>query len=243
MNSTLRELERLGTVCSQLRLGDSAGNSEPPLLVTLCEALGAEAGAFRQWTRAEGVVRMTEIGSVGVARSVTDAYLQHYHRYDPALRIVQDPDTQPRLLDSAEANRLRQFRHYRQDFLEPHGMHQHLGFLLRDARNERAWVFNFHRHRSHAEFDALCHARARLFCNVLQAQATIDSPTTRPSVYALLSIRERAVAEAVMKGFANKRIAAECAISVRTVENHLRAIYYKLNVHSRLELTSLLYKH
>ena len=51
-----------------------------------------------------------------------------------------------------------------------------------------------------------------------------------------LSKREIEVAELVLQGKSNKQIASSLAISVRTVEFHLKNIYNKFHVGSRIEL-------
>lgn len=55
-----------------------------------------------------------------------------------------------------------------------------------------------------------------------------------------LTDRERDVILAVMKGLSNKEIARHLGVSVRTAENHLRAIYKKCDVHTRAQLTASL---
>lgn len=56
-----------------------------------------------------------------------------------------------------------------------------------------------------------------------------------------LTSRECDVVEQVAKGFSNAGIATELGISIRTVENHLRAVYDKLGVNSRTQLISRIY--
>lgn len=55
-----------------------------------------------------------------------------------------------------------------------------------------------------------------------------------------LSARERQVAVLSAQGFANVNVAARLAISETTVAVHLRRIYAKLGVHSRVELAEAL---
>jgi DNA-binding CsgD family transcriptional regulator len=246
MHSTLHELDSMAALCGRLRLLPAEGASEQQLLAPLCEAIGAEAAAYRHLVLTGGEVRIANIGNVGIPATVTEAYRQHFHRYDPALALLRNPSQAPALIDTSTPVRERQFQHYRRAFLEPHGLHQHLGFLLRDDSGQCAWVFNFHRHRRNAEFDALSHARARLIYNVLQGQAALLSSTQTTSLaisHPLLSARELAVARAVVQGFTNKQIAHTHDISVRTVENHLRGIYRKLNIHTRTQLGALLHSH
>jgi DNA-binding CsgD family transcriptional regulator len=52
-----------------------------------------------------------------------------------------------------------------------------------------------------------------------------------------LTAREREIADLVAAGRTNREIAAQLVLSTRTIEAHLRTIYAKLGVRSRVELT------
>ena len=56
---------------------------------------------------------------------------------------------------------------------------------------------------------------------------------------AALTSRERQVAVLVGRGATNKAVASELAISVKTVEFHLRRVFAKLDIVSRAELAHL----
>jgi DNA-binding CsgD family transcriptional regulator len=60
----------------------------------------------------------------------------------------------------------------------------------------------------------------------------------RPSSSGALSETERRVADLAVQGLANKQIAAQLFVTVRTVEAHLSKVYAKLGVRSRAELAS-----
>jgi DNA-binding NarL/FixJ family response regulator len=53
-----------------------------------------------------------------------------------------------------------------------------------------------------------------------------------------LSETERRVAALAARGFANKEIAQQLYVTVRTVEAHLSKVYAKLGVRSRVELAA-----
>jgi DNA-binding NarL/FixJ family response regulator len=53
-----------------------------------------------------------------------------------------------------------------------------------------------------------------------------------------LTQREKEVLQLLVKGFSYKEIAANCFISMLTLNSHIKNIYQKLNVHSRAELTA-----
>lgn len=59
--------------------------------------------------------------------------------------------------------------------------------------------------------------------------------------HARLSARELEIASAAAAGLYNKQIANNLAISVRTVENHLRSIYAKVGVTTRTQLSARIY--
>ena len=55
-----------------------------------------------------------------------------------------------------------------------------------------------------------------------------------------LSNRETDIVRLVAEGFSNKEVAEKLFISFRTVENHLRSIYKKMEIHNRTSLVSRL---
>ena len=68
-----------------------------------------------------------------------------------------------------------------------------------------------------------------------QAQAAADS-----TAHALLTRREREIAELVASGLSNREIAVRLFISKRTVDAHVEHIFGKLEISSRVQLTVLL---
>jgi DNA-binding NarL/FixJ family response regulator len=58
-----------------------------------------------------------------------------------------------------------------------------------------------------------------------------------PSVYSVLSPREREVLQLVAEGHSTKDIAAHLSVSVKTIETHRKQIMDKLDLHSVAELT------
>ena len=54
-----------------------------------------------------------------------------------------------------------------------------------------------------------------------------------------LTIAERAVAELVAGGLTNREAARRLGVSPHTVDDHLRSVFAKLGVHSRVELMQL----
>lgn len=64
----------------------------------------------------------------------------------------------------------------------------------------------------------------------------IDARSEEPDAWASLTPRERDVADLVVQGLAYRKVAERLAISDHTVKNHLRRIYDKLDINSRVEL-------
>jgi DNA-binding NarL/FixJ family response regulator len=50
--------------------------------------------------------------------------------------------------------------------------------------------------------------------------------------------REKEILHFLVKGFSYKEIAANCIISIQTLNTHIKNLYQKLNVHSRAELAA-----
>jgi ATP/maltotriose-dependent transcriptional regulator MalT len=94
---------------------------------------------------------------------------------------------------------------------------------------------------------------ARTFCEPLEAQPTLDridaltanlSSTHRsPEAPAGLTRREFDVLQLVAKGLTDVEIGDQLFISSRTVSQHLRSVYGKLDVRSRTEATRFSYEH
>jgi DNA-binding NarL/FixJ family response regulator len=79
-----------------------------------------------------------------------------------------------------------------------------------------------------------------LMQRLLQGTARMPAPTTvvaPPEWAALLTERERQVASAVATGSSNKEIARKLGITERTVKAHTGAIFEKLGVRDRLQLS------
>lgn len=83
-----------------------------------------------------------------------------------------------------------------------------------------------------------------LMQRLLQGTARIALPLPKgaPADWAaLLTVREREVAEAVAEGASNKEIARRMAITERTVKAHTSAIFAKLNIRDRLQLSLIVH--
>ncbi len=154
--------------------------------------------------------------------------------------------------DSSMRRYRQDFLRYRRDFLLPNRLYHHLGFCFQEAVTRHTFLFDFHRVTESAPFGRLELARARILAALLHAkfspihkldeQHREDEPAHSQALGERLSARELEVAEAVALGLSNKEIATSMEISVRTVENHLRSIFSKLNVTTRTRLAAKLHE-
>ncbi|RKS73132.1 GAF domain-containing protein [Actinomadura pelletieri DSM 43383] len=80
--------------------------------------------------------------------------------------------------------------------------------------------------------------RPSLIVSILSTESRTPAPA--PAVRRLLTEREAAIAELVAAGKRDHEIAGSLHISPNTVKHHLKSIYQKLGVHSRVELAALL---
>jgi DNA-binding CsgD family transcriptional regulator len=56
----------------------------------------------------------------------------------------------------------------------------------------------------------------------------------------VLTVRERKIAELAANGASSAEIAGQLHLSIRTVDNHLQRVYWKLGIRSRTELVTVL---
>lgn len=157
------------------------------------------------------------------------------------------------------------FPQYRTEFLAPYNLCHHLGFCFQDTEGSRTFLLNFIRGRESCAFGRLAFARARIVGTLLHARlaqlhpgtfdhnvcadaarrdrdALVDESWEMSAFDRRLSAREFEVAETVAMGLTNKEIGAALNISVRTVENHMRSIFAKLDISTRTRLAAKLHE-
>lgn len=249
------ELGKVADLCGRLDLGRKGADLARTLLEPIAAFVRAETASLRCLRTSAATGVPSHVASLGIPRSVDEAYLARYFRLDPSRRLPRcsfvepvfaDPDrlgvwTQETLSPAALQRYRKEFAEYRNGFLIPSDFVHHVGFSVRNSSSQ-ILVFDFHRGHSGEPFSRCEAARARavaryLYARALNDWACIDADRSRVSKPDdLLSARELAVAEAVAGGLSNKEVAASFGISVRTVENHLRSIFEKLGVNSRTRL-------
>ncbi|MFK4104098.1 LuxR C-terminal-related transcriptional regulator [Streptomyces sp. NPDC019531] len=82
-----------------------------------------------------------------------------------------------------------------------------------------------------------CAAQARAELRALGAPA---APTHAPDPAARLTAQQLLVARMVAEGATNREIAARLALSPRTIDHHLRGVFTRLGIRSRIELVRLI---
>lgn len=85
-------------------------------------------------------------------------------------------------------------------------------------------------------------ASGRAVANLLRSQgirgAKVSHPAPRPHTgWASLTPTELRVVELISAGYTNRSAADELSVSTNTVNTHLRAVFRKLGVKSRVQLT------
>ncbi len=83
----------------------------------------------------------------------------------------------------------------------------------------------------------------QLASEMLRRALSPDHGNGRPvdsALWECLTDRERQISENVVKGFSNKEIARHLTISERTVHTHLAAVFNKLGIHRRTQLSRLM---
>ena len=78
-------------------------------------------------------------------------------------------------------------------------------------------------------------AGAVVLDHAFSALASSPEPVQPARGHIYLTLREEQILECLASGWSNRRIADECALSVRTVEGHISKLLTKLGVDSRVE--------
>jgi DNA-binding CsgD family transcriptional regulator len=73
-------------------------------------------------------------------------------------------------------------------------------------------------------------------CDAELAALNVDRTADRADPAAELTRAELAVARLVVTGTTNREVASQLFVSIKTVEFHLRHVYQKLGIHSRVAL-------
>jgi DNA-binding CsgD family transcriptional regulator len=261
VNSHVAELERIWDLSRSIDAAPASATLRARLLEPVAGLLGAETAVARVFSVCRPVPRLESVDSLEIADSVHDAYLSRFFRLDPVHQVLNnrlsqplfaDPDQpgewQSGLLDSSRgglgsavvsgsvSQRRRRFRQYFKEFLAPNDFYHHLGFCFQDSSARFTFLLDFHRGQRSSPFSELDMARAKVLAALLHAKPARN--VSGGERCESLSARELEVAQAVASGLSNKEVGSVLGISVRTVENHLRSIFAKLKIKSRIRLAA-----
>ena len=262
MTSHVTELERIWELSRRIESSSESATLRARLLEPAADFLGAKTAVVRVFSNSRSAPKLERVDSLEISDSVHDAYVNRYFRFDPANPVLNiklseplfaDPDrpgewvlgrsqaSARELFPSASTSapeRRRGFRRYFKEFLAPNDLYHHLGFCFQDASTRLTFVLDFHRGRRSTPFGKVAMARAMVLAALLHEKPARIAPgvESHPS----LSAREYEVARSVAAGLSNKEVGTVLGISVRTVENHLRSIFAKLGVRSRIRLAARL---
>jgi DNA-binding CsgD family transcriptional regulator len=259
VNSRVAELERIWDLSRSIDAAPVSATLRARVLEPAAGLLGAETAVARVFVVSRPVPRLEGVDSLEIADSVHDAYRNRYFRLDPVHQVLNNRLSQPLFADpdrpgewqrcqsdssrggrglaaasGSASQRRRRFRQYFREFLAPNDFYHHLGFCFQDSSARFTFLLDFHRGQRSSPFSELDMARARILAALLHAK-----PARNVSVAERcesLSPREFDVAQAVASGLSNKEVGSVLGISVRTVENHLRSIFAKLKIKSRVRL-------
>jgi DNA-binding CsgD family transcriptional regulator len=263
VNSHVAELERIWDLSRRIDTAPAAATLRARFLEPAADLLGAETAVARVFAVARPVPRLEGVDSLEVPDSVHDAYLSRYFRLDPVHQVLNKPLSQPLFADpdrpgewrsgqsnlsrggrrsaavsaSVSQRRLR-FRQYFKEFLAPNDFYHHLGFCFQDSSARFTFLLDFHRGQRSSPFSELDMARAKILAALLHMKPARN--VYRDEHCENLSARELEVAQAAASGLSNKEVGSVLGVSVRTVENHLRSIFVKLNIKSRNRLAARL---
>jgi DNA-binding CsgD family transcriptional regulator len=91
--------------------------------------------------------------------------------------------------------------------------------------------------RCDAVYDGGVTAGAVVWLRTTSAPVSVAAPSAEPATaWTMLTVSERSVAEHVANGLTNRETASQLFISTHTVDYHLRQIFRKLDLRSRVEL-------
>ncbi|MFC4852827.1 LuxR C-terminal-related transcriptional regulator [Actinophytocola glycyrrhizae] len=202
------------------------------------------AGGMHAGVRALAVPDIVEAAVRCGERSTADAALRSYTRWvhstGPSSRLAVSHRCQAMVSDGADAEG---------HFTEAIRLHRISGTSMELAKTELFYATRLRRNRKPRQArellrDSIGHFErheADYWANRARAElhAVGEAPKTGPGVPALTPQQDK-IARLVAEGATNREVAARLFLSQRTVEHHLRNIFTRLGVRSRVELVRIL---
>jgi DNA-binding CsgD family transcriptional regulator len=212
------------------------------VLPRLADETRASSGSFRQVLAAGDAARLGHSAAHGVDPRDHERWKSAFPVLDPVGIVAGGPPGTCEAFSVAESEYGAALREpLLRAFYEPVGVHHALIARIELPGWQRI-TFGLHRTRAEGAFrrtdvERMAAALRPLHATVLRLWRT--DPERRASALASLTIREGEIARDVAQGLSNKEIAGRRSISIRTVENHLAAIFAKLSVERRTQLAVL----
>lgn len=180
-------------------------------------------------------------GQTERARQALDAYRRWAETADSASALALVARCEALLRDGAEAEEyfaeaLRRHEQDRRDFDYAHTLLLYGSFLRRSRKPTAA---REHLYNSLESFQRLnAHAWSERATSELRSAGEVVRPQETPTLDQL-SPQQLQIARFVAQGATNREVAAQLFLSPRTVDHHLRNIFAKLGIRSRVELARL----
>jgi DNA-binding CsgD family transcriptional regulator len=174
-------------------------------------------------------------------------YERHYQYHDPITLTLQQHRRVVRVTDVLAQERLTRTEFFN-DFLARDGLHWGVNLYAWSGAHNigdmRIWRDRRRENFSDNDLAVLDLVRPAFVAALRRSQADAGAPPAvdrrEPTAVALLSERERQVADLAASGLHDKEIARELGISVTTVRTHIDHAFRKLGVTNRMRLVQRL---
>ncbi|MEQ8515816.1 MAG: LuxR C-terminal-related transcriptional regulator [Chromatocurvus sp.] len=238
-------------------------------LASMERAIGARSSVYGHVRLGRQRMMVSEGTERGVPRGAMAEWCAQYHTQDPFMqRYLETLSTAPRnVIVSSEVIAHREYvsTRFYNEFMKPQSIYHVMIIGLKPRGRAPFGFIGLHRSLSERAFSAAEVAKADLLAPCLRGAVErirglalenqrhgADEPGResfpRPAENGELlqrmlafglSPRERDVVTLVYQGLSSTQIASRLHISVRTVDNHLRSVFEKTDVHNR---TALVYR-
>lgn len=206
----------------------------------MLDLLDAQHYASYVWD--EGRQRFDKGIRINMDPANLDRYDRHYQYHDPITFELQRHRTAVRVSDVMPQSLLKRTEFFN-DFLARDGLYWGVNLYAwsgdRNIGDMRIWRDRRHENFSREDLQLLDLVRPALVAALERSRREARTPAGSANAVhaaALLSAREREVAQLAISGLRDKDIARRLQISVTTVRTHIDHVFRKLNVNNRMAL-------
>jgi len=195
-------------------------------------------------------LNLSRVISRGIERKFFPKFKQYYYKLDPFYKVLSFSPPPTVIVRDHSKNKGRLIEYYN-DFLKPQSIHHQMSIYLK-SKQRFLGVLGLYRPPNAKKFSSRDQAKANLLAPYLAGALENAITSEQKTKYEFnllkrimqygLSQRQAEIACLLSKGLTNKEIGSKLFISRYTVENHLKAIYEKMNVKNRTELSYRLQK-